>query len=214
MTSVRRFDEEVARADLPPLLAVVCNAGISAGGVPGVTHTVDGVEPIFAVNHLGHFLLTNLLLHRMGPGGRIVFVTSGHPVGADRATRGDRARRRVPQYRLPPPDVRPADRDLPRRLRPAAGGPAPVLTTPCPETALVEPSPSCNTTAGEERGALGAVEVQTTQTQRTPSTGMALSGTSVQSRAEAVDRVERSTESCLASRQMTTPPTICAIRTA
>ncbi len=55
---------------------MVCNAGISGGGVPGVPRTVDGFETIFGVNHLGHFLLTNLLLNRMGDNGRIVFVTS------------------------------------------------------------------------------------------------------------------------------------------
>ena len=42
------------------LIALVNNAGISAQ--PTVTHTIDGVELIFASNHLGHFLLTLLLL--------------------------------------------------------------------------------------------------------------------------------------------------------
>ncbi len=55
---------------------MVCNAGISASGAPGMPRTVDGVETIFGVNHLGHFLLVNLLLNRMGDAGRIVFVTS------------------------------------------------------------------------------------------------------------------------------------------
>jgi NAD(P)-dependent dehydrogenase (short-subunit alcohol dehydrogenase family) len=55
---------------------VVCNAGIGAGGAPGMPRTVDGFETIFAVNHLGHFLLTNLLLNQMDDNGRIVFVTS------------------------------------------------------------------------------------------------------------------------------------------
>lgn len=81
LASVRAFHDEFSGSDLPPLHAVVCNAGISAAGMPGVTRTVDGVEPIFGVNHLGHFLLTNLLLNRMSPTGRIAFVTSDlhHP---------------------------------------------------------------------------------------------------------------------------------------
>jgi NAD(P)-dependent dehydrogenase (short-subunit alcohol dehydrogenase family) len=76
LASVRRFHDEFSRACLPALHAVVCNAGISANGMPGVTRTADGVEPIFGVNHLGHFLLTNLLLNQMESTGRIVFVTS------------------------------------------------------------------------------------------------------------------------------------------
>jgi NAD(P)-dependent dehydrogenase (short-subunit alcohol dehydrogenase family) len=76
LASVRAFYDMFSHASLPPLYAVVCNAGISANGVPGVPRTVDGVETTFGVNHLGHFLLANLLLNRMGDGGRIVFVTS------------------------------------------------------------------------------------------------------------------------------------------
>lgn len=76
LASVRTFYDEFSRADLPPLHAVVCNAGISAGGVPGAQCTEDGVEMIFGVNHLGHFLLTNLLLNQVGTDGRVVFVTS------------------------------------------------------------------------------------------------------------------------------------------
>ncbi|WP_075737191.1 SDR family NAD(P)-dependent oxidoreductase [Streptomyces acidiscabies] len=74
--SVRAFHDTFSQADLPPLYGVVCNAGISASGTPGAPRTADGFETIFAVNHLGHFLLTNLLLNRMGDSGRIVFVTS------------------------------------------------------------------------------------------------------------------------------------------
>lgn len=44
--------------------------------------TDEGVERQFGVNHLGHFLLTNLLVSRMGEGSRIVVVSSGaHKVG-------------------------------------------------------------------------------------------------------------------------------------
>ena len=76
LACVRMFHRAFSHANLPPLYGVVCNAGISAGGVPGTPRTTDGFETIFAVNHLGHFLLTNLLLSRMGESGRIVFVTS------------------------------------------------------------------------------------------------------------------------------------------
>src|SRR5260370_17096482 len=40
--------------------------------------TVDGIERTFATNHLGPFLLTNLVLDlvRAGPGGRIVNVAA------------------------------------------------------------------------------------------------------------------------------------------
>lgn len=40
------------------------------------TLTADGLELMFATNHLGHFLLTNLLLDRFKPGARIIHVTA------------------------------------------------------------------------------------------------------------------------------------------
>jgi len=46
------------------------------------TTSKEGIEMQFAVNHLGHFLLTNLLMPKIiaaGPGARIVNVSSwGH----------------------------------------------------------------------------------------------------------------------------------------
>jgi hypothetical protein len=57
---------------------LICNAGIMA--VP-YGKTEDGFEKQFAVNHLGHFLFTNLLLKegKIRDDGRIVIVTSdGH----------------------------------------------------------------------------------------------------------------------------------------
>jgi NAD(P)-dependent dehydrogenase (short-subunit alcohol dehydrogenase family) len=76
LSSIRMFYDAFSQANLPPLYAVVCNAGIGAGGASGETYTKDGYEMIFGVNHLGHFLLTNLLLKRMGKSGRIIFVSS------------------------------------------------------------------------------------------------------------------------------------------
>jgi NAD(P)-dependent dehydrogenase (short-subunit alcohol dehydrogenase family) len=76
LASVRAFAQAFDEASFPPLTGLVCNAGLSAAGMPGTTRTVDGFEPIFGVNHLGHFLLVNLLVTQMASGGRILFVTS------------------------------------------------------------------------------------------------------------------------------------------
>jgi len=74
--SVRRFAAEIAAQDVP-LQALVCNAGLQMTAGPRLSS--DGFELTFAVNHLGHFLLTNLLLTRLrahAPS-RIVIVASG-----------------------------------------------------------------------------------------------------------------------------------------
>lgn len=77
--SVREFAAEVDRRsdaeELPPLHALVCNAGVQSAARQ--TFTKDGFESTFGVNHLGHFLLVNLLLPRLAPRARIVVVASG-----------------------------------------------------------------------------------------------------------------------------------------
>jgi NAD(P)-dependent dehydrogenase (short-subunit alcohol dehydrogenase family) len=75
LDSVRRFATDFAARALPPIGAIVCNAGIQT--VRGITYTDDGYETTFAVNHLGHFLLVNLLLRHLGDRARIVMVSSG-----------------------------------------------------------------------------------------------------------------------------------------
>lgn len=75
LSDVRRFAADIAAADLPPLRSLVCNAGIQMSNATTITE--DGFEMTFAVNHLGHFLLANLLVDRMVAPGRIVFVSSG-----------------------------------------------------------------------------------------------------------------------------------------
>ena len=42
--------------------------------------TADGFERVFATNHIGHFLLVNLLLPYMSESGRIINVTSSYDV--------------------------------------------------------------------------------------------------------------------------------------
>lgn len=75
LASVRAFANGFAERKLPPLQALVCNAGIQFITKPELSR--DGFEPTFAVNHLAHFLLANLMLPHIEPGGRIVFVSSG-----------------------------------------------------------------------------------------------------------------------------------------
>jgi NAD(P)-dependent dehydrogenase (short-subunit alcohol dehydrogenase family) len=76
LAAVRSFAQEIESRNLP-LHAVVCNAGLQVGSGP--TLSPDGYERTFAVNHLGHFLLVNLLLRRLlshAPA-RIAIVASG-----------------------------------------------------------------------------------------------------------------------------------------
>jgi NAD(P)-dependent dehydrogenase (short-subunit alcohol dehydrogenase family) len=73
LSSVRAAAESVL-AEPHPLHVLVNNAGVA--GQRGIT--ADGFELAFGVNHLGHFLLTMLLLPRLreSEGARIVNVSS------------------------------------------------------------------------------------------------------------------------------------------
>ena len=75
--SIRTFAKEVLEEE-SHVDILINNAGVL---FPPYTKTEDGFESHFGVNHLGHFLLTNLLLDRIkqAPEGRIVNVSSmGH----------------------------------------------------------------------------------------------------------------------------------------
>ncbi len=84
LDSVRAFAREVAVRDLPPLHAVVCNAGVQI--ISGTTYTQDGFETTFGVNCLGHFLLVNMLLRQLVAPARIVFVSSDAHIPASKKT--------------------------------------------------------------------------------------------------------------------------------
>ena len=74
LSSVRACAAEFLDLD-EPLHVLVNNAGV--GGQRGLS--ADGFELHFAVNHLGHFALTQLLLGRLsasGPGARVLNVSS------------------------------------------------------------------------------------------------------------------------------------------
>ena len=67
---LRRLDDDGLGVD-----TLVCNAGMLA---PELDRTEDGLERTFAANHLGHFLLANLLLGRVrcAPPAHVLVVSS------------------------------------------------------------------------------------------------------------------------------------------
>ena len=65
---VSRLRDRLARIDI-----LVNNAGLA---LDRLQTTAEGFEQTFATSHLGHFLLTSLLLDRLRGGGRIVNVSS------------------------------------------------------------------------------------------------------------------------------------------
>ncbi|XP_068607620.1 dehydrogenase/reductase SDR family member 13-like [Brachionichthys hirsutus] len=72
LTSIRCFVQAFLKAE-PRLDVLINNAGLVGDG-----WTEDGFGILFGVNHLGHFLLTCLLLQRLkeGKGGRVVTLSS------------------------------------------------------------------------------------------------------------------------------------------
>lgn len=82
--SVRKAANEILEnKDITKIDVVLNNAGVMA--VNEYTKDKQGYEMQLSSNHLGHFLLTNLIMSKVlaaGPGSRIVNVTSrGHRVG-------------------------------------------------------------------------------------------------------------------------------------
>lgn len=74
MDSVREFVNRFSRSGIDDLDSIICNAGLSFCN--NERRSVDEVEMSFAVNHLGHFLLVNMLLPLLPSSGRIVLVSS------------------------------------------------------------------------------------------------------------------------------------------
>ncbi|WP_139785632.1 SDR family oxidoreductase [Cytobacillus gottheilii] len=75
LSHIRQFCDEF-KSKYPKLDILINNAGVVS---LKRQETVDGFEAMLGVNHLGHFLLTNLLLDHLkaAPQGRIVVVSSG-----------------------------------------------------------------------------------------------------------------------------------------
>jgi len=79
LSSVHEFvadlTKKLSSGKIPPLQALVCNAGVNPLGTKSTT--VDGFESTFGINHLGHFLLVSELLPVLRAPARVVVVASG-----------------------------------------------------------------------------------------------------------------------------------------
>lgn len=73
LNSVRQFAENYNEDVYGKVYALLLNAGIS-GMHEGITE--DGMDIVFQTNHLGHFLLANLMLPYMEDNGKIFSTTS------------------------------------------------------------------------------------------------------------------------------------------
>ena len=66
LESVRNFVFNLKAFKGPrPLDVLVCNAAVYLPGTPTPRFTADGFEMSVGVNHLGHFLLSNMLINDM-----------------------------------------------------------------------------------------------------------------------------------------------------
>ena len=71
--TVGRHDTMAVRNRFSPLSLLILNAGMAA---TGNRRTTSGMDLNFAVNHLGHFLLTELLRDHLAPHSRVITVAS------------------------------------------------------------------------------------------------------------------------------------------
>ncbi len=77
LADMKRIGAELARE--PRIDVLVNNAGAI---FTRRQETADGLEMTFALNHMGYFVITNLLMGKLQPGARIVSVASGAHRGA------------------------------------------------------------------------------------------------------------------------------------
>jgi NAD(P)-dependent dehydrogenase (short-subunit alcohol dehydrogenase family) len=75
LESIRSFKSRLEASGVTAIDALVCNAGLQV--VTGLSHTIDGFETTFGVNHLGHFLLIHELMPLLSSHARTILVASG-----------------------------------------------------------------------------------------------------------------------------------------
>lgn len=74
LDSVRAFAEDLPTLNLPPLYGLICNAGVQY--TKGIQVSSDGYEATFAINYLGHFALSLLIVGQMTANARMIFLSS------------------------------------------------------------------------------------------------------------------------------------------
>ena len=70
----RDFVKTYASRGFPPISALLLNAGYQT--IDGIQYSPDGIEIMFAVNHVNHALLLFLLSDHLAPNARVVSVAS------------------------------------------------------------------------------------------------------------------------------------------
>ncbi|KAI1328174.1 NAD(P)-binding protein [Xylariaceae sp. FL0255] len=102
--------EFMSWADVPTLDIVVNNAAVM--GIPERTITEDGIEKHFATNHIGHFLLTCLIMPK------IIKAAEGKPKGATRIVNVSADARRTGVIRWSDINFGTPNKDIPEAERP------------------------------------------------------------------------------------------------
>jgi NAD(P)-dependent dehydrogenase (short-subunit alcohol dehydrogenase family) len=75
LDSIKIFSKDIVNSAVK-IDILICNAGIMACSE---SRTTSGWESQFATNHLGHYVLTNLIWSTLNPGARVICVSSaGH----------------------------------------------------------------------------------------------------------------------------------------
>lgn len=73
--SIQSFVQEIKASDLPPIKALINNAGVQFANP--TKYTQQGFEATFGINHLGHFFLVQEILPLLSSTARIINVASG-----------------------------------------------------------------------------------------------------------------------------------------
>lgn len=76
LASVRRLPSLLTAMDIPPVGALVLNAGGINMKAKALEFTEDGFERTFQTNFFGHFVLANLLIKHLKGAARIIYVSS------------------------------------------------------------------------------------------------------------------------------------------
>ncbi|KAK6068985.1 dehydrogenase reductase [Seiridium cupressi] len=87
LANIRNFAASWVSSDNPPIQSLVLNAGVQYPYE--LIKTVDGLEAMFGINHVGHALLFHLLRRCLVQGARIVLTSSGMHDPAQKAGGAD-----------------------------------------------------------------------------------------------------------------------------